>query len=80
MSLERNPRPGSADPPGETKGIPEEAFRALAAARPTPPPALAAPTIEQAHLRRLTRTPWGFVALLIALLVPATVALTLAAC
>jgi hypothetical protein len=64
MSIERNPR--DADPSGEKKRTLEEGCRAQSGARPT-------------LLRRPARTLWGFVALLLALLVPATVALTLAA-
>ncbi len=77
MTIERYARPGHADPLGETKWTPAEAFQAPGAARPTPP-AAAAPAIEPAPLRRLTRTPRRFVALLTALLAAATVALTLA--
>ena len=77
MTVERYARPGEADPLGETKWTLAEAFQAPPAARPTPP-AVAAPLIEPAPLRRRARTPWGFVALLMALLVPATVALMLA--
>ncbi len=68
MSIKRYPHSGGANPPNETKGTPQRAF-----------PAFAAPTIELARLRRPAWTLRRRVALLIAFLVLATAALTLAA-
>ncbi len=78
MSIDRNAQPAGAEPPGDTNLTPTLARRVPSAA-PPPPPALAAPTIEPLKLRKLTRTRWRFVALVMVFLVPTTVALTLAA-